>query len=260
MAAMADSGSRPQVSIAVLARHAGRVLLVKTAATRRWGPVPGVVMDGETPIEAAWRELWEKTGLHGRMGSGDSPGRSIVTYRERRGGDERVEVLLTFVADVPDREITPSDELIETRWIGSAGETGDGDPELVDLVRAALAAEVPEAVALVRRWLASVKARDIEAVASLYAESAEHSSPELRSSAGFQPRFVVKGRESIAGWWAELLDSLPGLHYEERSVAWSGNHVIVECVRVVPGTPAIRMALSFACDAGRIHASYVYRS
>ena len=46
-------------SVSVFARHAGRVLLIRHRRLGTWLPVGGEVEEGETPLEAAARELPE---------------------------------------------------------------------------------------------------------------------------------------------------------------------------------------------------------
>ena len=50
-------------SVSVFARHAGRLLLIEHRRLRTWLPVGGELEPGETPLEAAARELREETGL-----------------------------------------------------------------------------------------------------------------------------------------------------------------------------------------------------
>lgn len=51
-------------SVAALVRDArGRILLVRSAETQRWGLPAGAVEPGESPQEAVAREVFEETGL-----------------------------------------------------------------------------------------------------------------------------------------------------------------------------------------------------
>src|SRR5256885_1290839 len=61
------SKDRRAFSVAVFARHDGRVLLVKHKRLRTWLPVGGEIEQGESPLEAAQRELKEETGLEGKF-------------------------------------------------------------------------------------------------------------------------------------------------------------------------------------------------
>src|SRR5437773_11031623 len=58
---------RRAYSVAVFARHGGRILLIRHRRLGVWLP-PGCECEpGETPLEAAARELSEETGLVGRF-------------------------------------------------------------------------------------------------------------------------------------------------------------------------------------------------
>jgi 8-oxo-dGTP diphosphatase len=56
---------RRAFSVSVFCRQAGAVLLVKHRRLGTWLPVGGEIEPGETPLEAARRELQEETGLIG---------------------------------------------------------------------------------------------------------------------------------------------------------------------------------------------------
>jgi 8-oxo-dGTP diphosphatase len=56
---------RRAFSVAVFCRNAGEILLVRHKRLELWLPVGGEIEAGETPLEAARRELREETGLEG---------------------------------------------------------------------------------------------------------------------------------------------------------------------------------------------------
>ena len=95
---------RRAFSVAVFARHAGRLLLVKHARLGVWLPVGGEIDPGETPLEAARRELKEETGLEGRfvsaLGAVDGSPAGLIGYEEHPAGSKGLHLNFAFVADV----------------------------------------------------------------------------------------------------------------------------------------------------------------
>jgi ADP-ribose pyrophosphatase YjhB (NUDIX family) len=134
--------ARRAFSVAIFARHGGEVLLVRHRRLGTWLPVGGEIETGETPLEAAARELREETGLEGRFPqglgvSGTPPG--LIGYEEHPAGSKGLHMNFAFVADVPVRTLAPCEEWSEARWVSDA--SGVECPENVrQLVRLALAA------------------------------------------------------------------------------------------------------------------------
>lgn len=111
---------RRAFSVAIFARHDGRVLLIKHRRLGTWLPVGGEIEPGETPLEAARRELFEETGLEGRFPltpgvHGTPPG--LLGYEEHQAGSKGLHMNFVFVADVAENTILPNQEFDEHRWV-----------------------------------------------------------------------------------------------------------------------------------------------
>jgi 8-oxo-dGTP diphosphatase len=128
---------RRAFSVAVFCRHGGEILLVRHKRLDLWLPVGGEIEAGETPLEAARRELREETGLEGIFPSdlpsdlpsglpSDSPSGSgvdgtppgLIGYEEHPAGSKGLHMNFAFVADVPTRALAACDEYSAVRWVG----------------------------------------------------------------------------------------------------------------------------------------------
>jgi 8-oxo-dGTP diphosphatase len=129
--------TRRAFSVAIFARQGGAVLLVRHRRLGTWLPVGGEVEPGETPLEAAVRELREETGLSGTFPPGlgvDGTPPGLIGYEEHQAGSKGLHMNFAFVADVTSRGLSACGE-----WVGDAA--GLDCPENVrQLVRVALAA------------------------------------------------------------------------------------------------------------------------
>ncbi len=113
---------RRAFSVSVFARNAGAVLLVQHKRLAAWLPVGGEIEEGETPLEAARRELFEETGLSGTfpaMGGVDGSPPGLVAYEEHMAGSKGLHLNFCFVADVTTRDIVPNHEFGEHRWVSA---------------------------------------------------------------------------------------------------------------------------------------------
>ena len=113
---------RRAFSVAVYARRGDRLLVIRHRRLGTWLPIGGELEAGETPLEAAVRELGEETGLQGRFvplaGACDGEPPGFIGYEEHVAGAKGLHMNFVFVADVADGvEVTPNDEYGEWRWI-----------------------------------------------------------------------------------------------------------------------------------------------
>ena len=121
-----SSESKRAFSVSVFARHTGRLLLIEHRRLKTWLPVGGELEPGETPLEAAARELAEETGLTGRFpmieGAIEGAPAGLIGYEEHQAGSKGLHMNFVFVADVETDRVVPNDEILQYRWVTSTDE------------------------------------------------------------------------------------------------------------------------------------------
>lgn len=116
---------RRAFSVAVYARRGDRVLVIHHRRLDTWLPVGGELEAGETPLEAARRELREESGLAGQFaaldGHEDGVPPGLIGYEEHVAGTKGLHMNFVFVADVPgDAEVAPNHEFGAWRWVDAS--------------------------------------------------------------------------------------------------------------------------------------------
>jgi 8-oxo-dGTP diphosphatase len=257
--------------VAVFVRHADKILLIKHKRLGTWLPPGGEIHPGETPLEAARRELLEETGLEGRFGppsSIEGTPIGLIGYEEHEAGSKGLHMNFVFACDVETDRVQPNDEFSDHRWTADLAAI-ECPLNVRQLGRLALGIESEPPAArplghptsslfeIARAWLAAFNARDLDRLLALYAEDAVHTSPKLRARDP-ATHGEVRGKAALRAWWADAMARLPGLEYRAKHLTASGDRVFMEYERVSPGEPSFMVAEVLVVQAGHIARSHVY--
>ena len=116
---------RRAFSVAVYARRGDRVLVIEHRRLKTWLPIGGELEPGETPLEAAIRELREETGMLGAFraleDALDGVPVGLIGYEEHMAGSKGLHMNFVFVCEIKaGDDVKPNDEFGAWRWVDRA--------------------------------------------------------------------------------------------------------------------------------------------
>ena len=119
------TAERRAFSVAIYARRGKQVLVIEHRRLKTWLPVGGELEAGETPLEAARRELREETGIIGTFrnldGALDGVPPGLLGYEEHQAGSKGMHMNFVFVAEVAANvDVVPNEEFEAWRWLDRA--------------------------------------------------------------------------------------------------------------------------------------------
>jgi len=112
-------------------------------------------------------------------------------------------------------------------------------------------------VDIAKAWLDAFAGGDLDALLSLYAEDAVHTSPKIRAQHPETGGKLV-GKAALRAWWQGAFNTIPGLRYEPTAFTADGERVFMEYIRHADGQPDLPVAEVLEVGNGKIVASRVY--
>lgn len=110
---------------------------------------------------------------------------------------------------------------------------------------------------IAKLWLDAFNKHDLEELLSLYDDHAIHYSPKLKIRHP-ETNGLIKGKDSLRGWWNDAFERLPQLVYEEKNIITGNDIIFLEYIRHVPGEENINVGEVLELKKSLIVASRVF--